>query len=177
VQLLSSDKCRTWAASHGFGISESFGHPLADELGPRLSFFIPSDAGARVALARGLWERTGAESSEALLWITEWGVWPSGEHQPLAEAARRGLGADRPLHESPGHLFGSGEDDAALSILTLSVLVLWDCWLLPAGDLPWVFVSHDEYGVTGTRHGDRGLAAFLRAIEVLDERGNSTSAV
>jgi hypothetical protein len=166
MKLLTADESRDWALQHGFPINQSFGHPIASEVRPQLLFLMPSDAGARVALARGLWQRAAAESTESLLWVTDWGVWPSGEHPPLAEAVRRGVGADRPLHEGPGHLFAEGQEDAALSILTLSVLFLWDCWLLPAGEHPCVFVSHDEYGIVGTCHGDGGLAQFLRALDV-----------
>lgn len=177
MKLLTPAQCRDWASQRGFVVNQAFGHPRASEISPRLSFRIPEDAGGRVALVRGLWERSGAQSAESLVWITEWGVWPSGEHFPLVDAARRGLGAERPLDECPGHLFTAGEDDAALSILTLSVLFLWDCWLLPVGEFPCAFVSHDEYGIVGTRYGDGGLPAFLRAIHVLDEPTPDVSAV
>ncbi len=166
MQLLSKDECRSWASQHGFRVNESFRHPIANEVAERLDFLIPSDTGARVALARALWENTGA-GAETLLWITDWGVWPSGEHPPLADAARRGLGVDRPLIEAPGHLVTPAESDAGMSILVLSILFLWDCWVLPIGNRPSAFISHDEFGLVDVRHGDRGLAKLLVELDVM----------
>ena len=93
MQYLTRDEARAWAAAHGYTINESFGRPVAAEVRQPMRFQIPSDAGARVALARALWEASGSNVLEVLVWVTDWGVWLSGEHPPLAEAARRGLGA------------------------------------------------------------------------------------
>jgi hypothetical protein len=165
---LSTQGSQVWAAGHGYRLDDSFGHPLAREVPAPLRFRIPSDAGKRVALARVLWEATGAGTGETLVWVTERGIWPSGEHLPLAEAVRRGFGAELTLHEAPGHLARLGEDDAALSVLCLAVLFLWDCWILPSGGRPAVFVSHDEYGIVDTRGDDMGLAERLSMLGVAD---------
>jgi hypothetical protein len=166
VQYLTAEESRTWAGQHGYRINESFRHPLASEVVQPIRFHIPEDAGRRVVLARTLWGTVGHGAPEALIWITESGVWPSGEHAPLADAARKGLGAARPLNETPGHLVRLGEDDAGLSILCLAILFLWDCWVLPADGRPSVFLSHDEFGVVGRRGDDHGLQACLRTIGV-----------
>ena len=80
-----------------------------------------------------------------------------------------GFGAELTLHETPGHLARLGEDDAALSILCLAVLFLWDCWVLPARGRPAVFVSHDEYGIVDTRGDDLGLAERFALLGVADD--------
>jgi hypothetical protein len=170
VEFLTNGQARAWAAEHGFEVNESFGRPVASELTAPLRFTIPADAGARVALARALWEAAFAGAPETLLWVTDAGVWPSGEHPPLAEAARRGLGATRALGETPGHLVRRGEDDAAVSVLCLAVLFLWDCWVLPAAGGPALFLSHDELGVAETRGTGERLAPLLEAHGVLDSR-------
>lgn len=164
MEYLTADESRAWVGPHGYHVNESFGHPLASEVRTPIRFRIPEDAGARVILARTLWEAAGAGASEVLVWVTEWGVWLSGEHFPLAEAARRGFGAERPMHETPGHLAHRGEDDAALGVLCMAVLFLWDCWVLPAGAGPALFVSHDEFGVVDPREDDRGLPRRLEAL-------------
>ena len=168
MQFLSVEQCRAWASQRGHRVNVAFGHPVASELTPSLRFAIPQDAGARVALARLLWEEAGDGAPEALLWITDWGVWPSGEHPPLVEAARRGLGAERALADSPGHLVHAGEDEEGLSVLVLAVLFLWDCWLLSAAQRPAVFVSHDEYGVIAGHADVAGLRCRLEAFGIAE---------
>lgn len=170
MQFLRAEESGAWSARRGYRLNESFGRPVAGEILTPLRFHIPADAGARVTLARTLWETIGADAPEVLVWVTEWGVWPSGEHVALAEAARRGLGATGTLGESPGHLTRLGESDAGLSVLCLAVLFLWDCWVLPADRRPAVFVSHDEFGVVDTRGDDRGLRRRLEALGLLNDR-------
>lgn len=174
MNYLTADESRAWAVRHGYHVNGSFGRPLANDGPTPIRFRIPSDAGARVTLARVLWERAGQGAPEVLVWVTEWGVWPSGEHLPLAEAARRGFGAERPLYETPGHLAGHGEDDAALGVLCMAVLFLWDCWVLPSDGRPAVFVSHDEYGVVDPKEDDRGLAGLLAELGFAYDRPPQT---
>lgn len=148
MQFLTEEQCRTWASDRHYPLGERPYSVLAD--GSPFScqkFGIPADAGARVALAREVWAGVAGAQPEALLWVTDWSVWPSSEHMPLAEAVRRGLGEARPLHVAPGCIARLGEDDEALAVLVTAVLFLWDCWVLsPKGDLA-AFFSHDEYGV------------------------------
>jgi hypothetical protein len=176
VQYLTADESRAWAIRRGYHVNEAFGLPLASEVQAPIRFDIPEDAGARVVLARTLWEAAGQGASEVLVWVTDWGVWPSGEHPPLAEAARRGFGAERPMHETPGHLARPGEDDAGLGVLCMAVLFLWDCWVLPADERPAVFVSHDELGVVDPRGDDRGLRQRLEALGFARDRATAIQA-
>lgn len=146
--FLTKDQCRRWASDHKYPPGEQANSVLAD--GPPFlcqTFAIPSDAGARVALAREIWAGVGSGQPEALLWVTDWSVWPSSEHMPLADAMRRGFGEDRPLHVAPGCLVRLGEDEQALSVLVMAVLFLWDCWVLSPTGKRAAFFSHDEYGV------------------------------
>jgi hypothetical protein len=166
MQFLTSDESRIYAHRHGVRVNDSFGRPVASDVATPLRFQIPEDAGKRVALARLLWEAAGEGASEVLIWVTESGVWPSGEHRPLVEAARRGFGAHRPLNETPGHLVRLGEDDFGLSIVCLAILFLWDCWVLPSDGRPAVYLSHDEFGVVDLRGGDRGLGRRLELFGV-----------
>jgi len=173
MQYLTADESRAWAVRRGYPVNASNGRLSESEVRDPIRFDVPEDAGARVILARVLWEAAGQGASEVLVWVTDWGVWPSGEHPPLAEAARRGFGAERPMHETPGHLARSGDDDAALGVLCMAVLFLWDCWVLPADGRPAVFVSHDELGVVDPRDDDRGLRQRLEALGFARDRATS----
>ena len=162
MQFLSSAAARKWTEERGYEINDSFGHPVPQYTQADVRFKIPLDAGARVALARMLWESITEGSPEVLLWITDYGVWPSGEHRPLAESARRGLGARSALQDTPGHLIHLGEDDGGLTIVCLAILFLWDCWILPSAGSKAAYLSHDEYGIV---YGRRGDEAFLRRLD------------
>jgi hypothetical protein len=163
MRFLSPAECDAWCRKHGVQVSE--GEP-APSLPEPIQFQIPPDAGRRVALARLLWESTAQGSPEVLLWVTQYGVWPSGEHRPLADSARASWGATAPLAQQPGHLVHLGESDDGLSALVLAVLFLWDLWLLPAGGKRAVHVSHDEFGIVWFAHAseqdalDRKLKVF-----------------
>jgi len=172
LQFLTEDQCRSWASDRKYPLGERPYSVLAD--GPPFScehFTIPTDAGARVALARAVWADVGSRQPEALLWVTAWSVWPSSEHMPLADAVRRGLGEERPLNVAPGCLVRLGEDDQALAVLVTAVLFLWDCWILsPDGNLA-AFFSHDEWGAVCGLHGVPD--SLHRSLDALGLRENS----
>lgn len=159
MQFLSPGEAATWASNQGYPFKQA---SLERDGFVRHEFKIPSDAGRRVALARLLWESTAQGRPEALLWVTEWSVWPSGEHMPLAAVLRHAFGEEHSLAESPGHLFRLGEDDHGITFLSVALLFLWDAYLLAAGGEVAVFVSHDEYGVVLSRNPDAGLPVQRR---------------
>lgn len=147
MEFLTPSECEQWSTAHGWPWSSRPAVHNLDEHWSRLHFSIPSDAGRRVALLRTLWRATDA--SVRLLWVTDWSVWPSGEHFPLYSLLRERLGEHRPLHEAPGHVAALGTDDeAGLAVATVAVLFLWDLYVL--GENCGFFVSHDEYGLLFT---------------------------
>ena len=166
MRFLTEPECRTWALQRKYPLGERPYTVLADA--PRfscVSFTIPGDAGARVALARAAWYSVGSGQPETMLWVTDWSVWPSSEHMPLAASMRRGLGEERSIQEAPGCIAMLGEDDQALSVLITAVLFLWDCWLLSTNGRLAVFFSHDECGTVCSR--DDIPDDLLRSLETL----------
>jgi hypothetical protein len=111
------------------------------------AFEISVDTGRRVHLvAEHL--RVAIGAAEALVWLSEWGVWPSGERPHLFTRLRASYGETRPLIEAPAQVFGRDEHDDLVSFVTLGVLFLWDVYVvLPRGIA--VHYSHDEYGWLG----------------------------
>ena len=107
-------------------------------------FNIPSDTGQRVALVASQFEHFRDED-EILIWITSWGVWPSSERLHIFDRLRLSYGEKRLLSEIPAHMVSKSEYEDGLSILTLAVLFLWDCYVLTKGG-KFIFYSHDECG-------------------------------
>ena len=81
----------------------------------------------------------------SLLWITEWGVWPSSENWHLYYKLRRMYGDYRLLHEAPGHLFLDFETEDLASFLQVALLNGWGGYLLTQADFVNAFFSHDEF--------------------------------
>jgi len=80
-----------------------------------------------------------------LLWVTEWGIWPSSENWHLYYKLRQSYSDRRLLHEAPGHLFLEHEAEELASFLQVAMLNGWGGYVLT--DLNYVnaFFSHDEY--------------------------------
>lgn len=80
-----------------------------------------------------------------LLWLTEWGVWPSSENWHLYYKLRQSYADQRLLHEAPGHLFLEHEAEDLASFLQVAILNGWGGYLLTQADYVNAFFSHDEY--------------------------------
>ncbi len=92
------------------------------------------------------WIATALTNSRpTLLWITEWGIWPSSENWHLYQRLRESYGDHRLLDEAPGHLFLGHESEDLASFLQLSMLNGWGGYLLSDLDYVNAFFSHDEY--------------------------------
>lgn len=81
----------------------------------------------------------------ALLWITEWGIWPSSENWHLYYKLRQSYHDHRLLHEAPGHLFLEHETEDLASFLQVAMLNGWGGYLLTQADSVNAFFSHDEF--------------------------------
>ncbi|MBX3356391.1 MAG: hypothetical protein KF724_11915 [Phycisphaeraceae bacterium] len=150
MEFLSFNEAWTWCAEHGFELTPGLRpvRPPAATRRERIPYAQgkrsghEADAARQCIAALGSWD-------ECLLWVTEWGVWPSGEDWPRYYAARGGRGERRSLEDAPGHLFRAGEQDALLEFLTQVLEHAWDAHVLPAiagrrTDAQGV-ASHDEY--------------------------------
>jgi len=81
----------------------------------------------------------------ALLWITEWGIWPSSENWHLYYKMRQTYGDPRLLHEAPGHFFLEHEAEDLASFLQIAMLNGWGGYVLTQANYVNAFFSHDEY--------------------------------
>jgi hypothetical protein len=75
---------------------------------------LPGDSGKKTAVGRELCSLLCSE--RGLLWINEFGIWPSSEDWNLFDKFRRSLNETRYLSESPGHLFDSNDSDDVTSL-------------------------------------------------------------
>jgi hypothetical protein len=80
-----------------------------------------------------------------LLWITEWGIWPTSENWHLYYRLRQTYSDHRLLDEAPGHLFLEHETEDLASFLQIAMLNGWGGYVLTEADYVNAFFSHDEY--------------------------------
>jgi hypothetical protein len=159
--FLDEADCINWCQQRHFAL------PSKTRAGG-LDFRIPSDAGARVTLCKGLWTVAGEPHRKKLVWVFEWGVWGSQEHMPLFDRFRSAIGETRPLIEIRGHLTESEADEEdGLSVMIVSALFLWDCWVYSeTGTI--IYLSHDEFGTVFEPVGQwTGTREWLKGLDVL----------
>jgi hypothetical protein len=80
-----------------------------------------------------------------LLWITEWGIWPSSENHHLYYRLRQTYNDPRLLQEAPGHLFLEHEAEDLASFLQLAMLNGWGGYVLTDAGYVNASFSHDEF--------------------------------
>jgi hypothetical protein len=80
-----------------------------------------------------------------LLWVTDWGIFPSNENQHLYYRVRQSYGDFRLLQEAPGHLCLDFERPETVTLIHLCILFGWDVHLIPTVGYARAFVSHDEW--------------------------------
>lgn len=79
-----------------------------------------------------------------LLWITEFGVWPSAENLHLYYRLRESYGERRLLHEAPAQLCQKHEREDLATLIWLALLFGWDAYVLPDSDHLAIYFNHDE---------------------------------
>jgi len=107
-------------------------------------YAVPSDSGAKTAIAREL-ARILLTDSERFLYVSGWMIWPSAEHFDLFDGYRRSLGEKRELREAPIHMFSPGEESIFTSILAMSLYFAWDVQVFDASASMLITFSHDEW--------------------------------
>jgi hypothetical protein len=153
MHIVTADECHAWASAR---LQEPFSWLAMERAySYRASYLLPNDTGKKTALTRALISSIDSPG-EGLLWVTEWGVFPSCENMALFDGYRRSLGEERSLHAAPGHVF-EGADVRELECLTDLVLYFfWSAAVIDAG-ASWLRISHDEVLTINTRDS----AAFL----------------
>jgi hypothetical protein len=144
MQFLEPDQIEEWCADHG--IPEDAAH--ASSIMSRLfgQAAEPRGQEREVAIAAirelGNWD-------ECLLWVKEWGIWPSSEDWPKYYAERAKHSERRSLDKAPGHLFARSEEAALESFLQLVLENAWEteCFPVSRGRFTGrsISASHDEY--------------------------------
>ena len=126
-------------------------------------YAVPPDSGNKTVLAKVL-ASFFENDNEALLWIDEFGIWPSSENWTLFLGFRKSIGETRPLHEIPGHLFAKEDIETVAALLSLILYFSWGAVLIPKSTDYLIRISHDEIFSFFTKQ-NRELKLDLSALE------------
>jgi hypothetical protein len=86
---------------------------------------------------------------ECLLWVTDWGIFPSNENLHAYYRFRQSYGDLRLLREAPGHLCLEFERPEVVTLIHHCILFGWDVHLIPSVGFGRAFVCHDEWAELG----------------------------
>jgi hypothetical protein len=151
MRFLEANEIGAWCAQHGILLENGNSHPAPDSaltFRKRVQYAAGTRSGREAEFAKASIQAIG-ERSECLLWVTLWGVWPSGEDWPRYYAARGLRDMRLSLSVAPGHWFGRGDASGLHEFLTMVLEFAWDAYLLPVpariGTSARVEISHDEW--------------------------------
>jgi hypothetical protein len=149
MEFLEENQICAWAEKHGLSRGGGSSVHLPDLPAVyRREYASGRRSGREMAAAEDLVTSLGAWD-ECLVWITLWGVWPSGEDWPKFDGWRGALGERRSLKRAPGHRFGSSDSALLTHLVALIMENAWDadilCSLHGRADGLRGKISHDEW--------------------------------
>lgn len=143
MRILTVDEARDWCGRRrGLLNAEGLPNDQPTNLHGILLSYENQPAGKLYFLSRSIstlldyWE-------EALLWITETGVWSSSENLHLYYRLRQGYGDLRHIDQAPVHLLLTHESADLTTLVHLVMLNGWDAFLVTSRDFMRVHLSHD----------------------------------
>ena len=164
-------QCQEEANAYGFDVD-----PARNQIVPRSPFPYTLTLGFSDAIDRSyaVAQRLAAwcqPFERLVLWVTEWGIWPSSENLYLYYTVRRAHGDARELHEAPGHIFLKHEQAELTTFLDLAIRFGWGGFLFGHPPHVAMTVSHDEWITIAS---DQPLAPIARdaddfGLKVLDQ--------
>ena len=81
--------------------------------------------------------------SSCLVWVNEYGIWPSSENWHLYNRLRSSYGDLRELHTAPGHKFDGYERPDLITLIDLMILFGWGGHVLASSGS--MYISHDGW--------------------------------
>lgn len=138
MQFLTQQKCEDWLAQ------PKRVRPDQDKSLSRERFEYPNEAYRFFPVASAI-AHSITYRQPTLLWVTEWGIWPSSENWQLYYKLRQTYGDLQLLHDAPGHLFLEYEAEDLSTFLQLAMLNGWGGYILTEANYVNAFFSHDEY--------------------------------
>jgi hypothetical protein len=162
----SASQCAEWANRIGYGSDALERRTRSDYKSDSsiVAFYGPPRP-ANVAVARKLASFLGPFKS-CLLWIKEFGIWPSSENLHLYYRLRQSYGDYSELRAAPGHFFLGHELTDLVSYMDLAVQFGWGAHLLTAENWTYLWLSHDEWCLIESENQRKDIESELDAFSM-----------
>lgn len=150
MRYLTAGECADWCGHHGTRLgADGLPERYPADAGDSVRLPLPETPGQLPWLCRFISECLKPRH-ECLLWVTDFGIFPSNENLHLYYRLRQSYGDSRLLREAPGHLFLDYEDADLASFLQLGIVNGWDMHLFPElaygeSDTARAVICHDEW--------------------------------
>jgi hypothetical protein len=149
MEFLELNQICEWARENALEVADPFQVHFPELPSKHHAFYSKgSRSGDEAAHARDLVLRLGAWE-ECVVFIREWGVWPSGEDWPTFYAWRGSRNERRSLEVAPGHRFGTEQAGELVDLLRLVMENAWDadvmCSIQGSARRTRARVSHDGW--------------------------------
>lgn len=167
MRIIDRDKTKHWLSQRD--LLDSTGEPSFSEFFQVIDSAFPTDSGRKTALSRLLVSFFDTDE-EALLWINEFGIWPSSEDRYLFEGFRSFLGESSPVHEKPGHIFSKDDLDAVRSLVAMVLYFVWGGIMYSPAKGLTIRISHDEFITVLVRNPKDGSIITERFEHFLNDK-------
>jgi hypothetical protein len=137
MRFYSEEECEKWLTSRKREKPNQSDAPHSE------TFKYPEEPYRFYSLARMI--ASSSCRDPILLWVSEWGVWPTSENWHVYYKLRHSYADHRLLHEAPGHFFMGYEMEDCASFLQIAMLNGWGGHVLTQANYVNAFFSHDEY--------------------------------
>jgi hypothetical protein len=141
---LTKEDSRKWCEGHGF-TSGREGYPVINQKKHSAVTYFSEKNWSQLTWFSGFLTSYLQPFRECLLWVTEWGVWPSSENLHLFYRLRESYDERRSLHDAPGHSFLGYENADLTTYIQVALQFGWGFYLVTSPSHHSAFVSHDEY--------------------------------
>lgn len=143
MKIIDESQVLNWLSQRNFLSSSN--RILIPDYPFSYSFKITADSGVKTKISGAICTFFIDHHGESLLWIDEYGIWPSCEDDNLFNGFRKSIGEIEPVYIKPGHLFRTEDMANIQSIIAMILYFVQGAVIVTdSGDIV-VRISHDEF--------------------------------
>jgi len=147
METMTENETLIWLFKHNID-NENFINNYELKLSKKISV----DSGFKNYLAKEI--ASIYNENNILLYINEFGIWPSCENMYLFDGYRKSIGINNNISEKPSHIISQNENIELYCILGMILYFFMGCIIIPINNQNEIInISHDEYLEVYIKHG------------------------